>query len=81
MHRAFQPEGENVWVPVISKQAGSPFIPECKPPRFRPPLLSLIFQNKSRKKYNLTETSRVRIWQLMLFADIVKIYLRSESDL
>jgi len=50
MHRAFRPEAENVWVPVIPKQAGSTFIAERKPPRFRQVMLSLIFQYKSRKK-------------------------------
>jgi hypothetical protein len=50
LHRAFRPEAENVWVPVISKQAGATFIPERKPPRFRQDHLSPIFRYKSRKK-------------------------------
>jgi len=28
MHRAFRLEAENVWVPVISKQAGAAFLDE-----------------------------------------------------
>jgi hypothetical protein len=47
---SFSVSAENVWVPVISRDAGLSSVCERQPPRFHYRLFSLIFQNKSSKK-------------------------------